>query len=451
MRVTHAQTGNATIDSAAAARVAYRAASQAATVPETVAALLRAAHAWPTQPAYWMAAARMGARASDTSAVRESLTALARMEVGASILSDTAVLRMSSSRSMRDIRANLERSAASISAGVPIATLSDSTVFAEGVDADPRTGTLYVASIRQRTVFAVQANGQIRNLDVARAPNIGAILGVRVARDGLSLYATTVGLPTMERYSAADSSIAAIVRIRIADGTITGRWDIPADGAKHLLGDLAIADDGTVTASDSFTPVLFQLRPGSDSLTLMRHPLFRSLQGVAPVPGSTRLIVADYSHGLLRVDPGTRTVTRIADATGTTSLGVDGISWIDGSVVAVQNGIAPARIVRFALNDEQSQILSAQVIDRQPEVADEPTIGTIWRGGFVYVANSQWEKYDDAGKRRPGTSVRATQLLCVPLTRRQAAVTVASRNGTRNTASAPPPSRSCSTSDAASP
>lgn len=447
----HAQTGVAIVDSAAVARVAYRTAAQATTVPNAVESLLRAARAWPTQPTYWMAVARMGARAADTNAVRESLTALSRMDLGASILADTAVLRMSSAPSMRDVRARLERSGNAIAAGVPIATLSDSLIFAEGVDADPRTGALYVASIHQRTILEVNSTGQVRNLDVARAPNIGAMLGVRVARDGASLYATTAGLPTMQGYRDADSSIAAIVRIRIADGAVTGRWDIPTDGSKHLLGDLAIADDGTITASDSYAPVLYQLVPGIDSLRRIRHPLFRSLQGVAPIPGTSRLIVADYSHGLLRVDADRRTVTRIADAAGSTSLGVDGISWSDGAIIAVQNGVSPARIVRFALSADHSAIVSAQIIDRQPDVADEPTIGTLWRGGFVYVANSQWEKYDDAGKRRAGTTVRATQLLCVPLTPTHAAVAGASRKGTRKTASAPPPSRSCSVSEAASP
>ena len=169
--------------------------------------------------------------------------------------------------------------------------------------------------------------------------------------------------------------------------------------------------------TDSSAPLLFVLRSGSDTLEVVRSPLFRSLQGVAEIPTRHQLVVADYSHGLLRVDLRTRAVTRIADAAGSTSLGVDGILWENGSIVGVQNKIEPARIVSFALDDSLTRISRVALLDRQADVADEPTIGTVWRGGFVYVANSQWEKYDDSGKRRTGTSLHPTHLIYVPLAR----------------------------------
>lgn len=126
-------------------------------------------------------------------------------------------------------------------------------------------------------------------------------------------------------------------------------------------------------------------------LATIRHPRFRSLQGLAC------------------------TMTRIADAPLTTSLGIDGIVWHDDSVIAVQNGFQPSRVARFVLNSRYTRIVRVDDLDRQPSLADEPTIGTLWRGGFVYAANSQWEKYDDDGRRIPGTSLRPTLLLRVPL------------------------------------
>src|SRR5207253_6991996 len=44
-------------------------------------------------------------------------------------------------------------------------------------------------------------------------------------------------------------------------------------------------------------------------------------------------------------------------------------------------------------------------------VADEPTIGTLAGAYFVYVANSQWEKYTDDGKRKPEVKLTAPVLL----------------------------------------
>lgn len=448
---SQAQTIDPAPAQASTARRAFQSAGQAATLREALPHLTRAAHAWPTQSSYWISLARVGARLSDTAAVQEALRVLAPMGAGVTLLSDTVLHRLAQAASLRSVFDSLARSTATVAGGRVIATIADSGVFAEGVDADPRSGALYVGSIAQRTVFEVGVDGRVRDLHVARGQRVGAILGVRVAGDGRHVFATTAGLRMMRDYQPGDSTLNAILKIRIADGEVVSRWDVPVDSARHLLGDLAIDSRGTVYATDSYAPVMYVLRPGTDRLQSVRHPLFRSLQGVAPIPGTSRVVVADYSHGLLRVDPDRQTVVRIADAAGTTTLGFDGLVWHDGALVGVQNGVQSPRIARLTLNADQTRVLQFRVIDRQPEVATEPTIGTIWRGGFVYVANSQWEAYDDDGARRPGSVLRATTLLCVPLPAAPSQAAAAGRKGTRSTASAPPPSRACNASDAASP
>jgi hypothetical protein len=81
----------------------------------------------------------------------------------------------------------------------------------------------------------------------------------------------------------------------------------------------------------------------------------------------------------------------------------------------VQNGVAPARIVRFALDAAGVRIVRVDVLDQNVALAGEPTIGTIVGDRFVYVANSQWDEYDDDGHRVPNSTLSAPLLLTVPL------------------------------------
>lgn len=445
-RIVHAQALDSAAARAARARAAFAEAGRAATVREALPHLARAARTWPTQPSYWMSMARAGARMADTAAVHEALVALASLETGRGLLMDSAMRRLTLAPTLRASVTALERATAPIVGGHVVAAIADSNVFAEGIDANTRTGHLYVGSVRQRTVLEITPNGDVRDLAVSRDSRVGAVLGVRVARDGKHLYATTATLPMMHNYSPLDSAVGAIVYIRIADGAVLRRWEVPRDGSQHLLGDLAIAADGTVFATDSYAPVIFVLRPDADTLQQIRHRHFRSLQGIAVIPGHRALVVADYSHGLLRVDIDRESVVRLDDVPGSTTLGIDGIIWHEGAILAVQNGVQPPRIIRITLNAAHTGVATFRVIDRQPAIADEPTIGTLWRGGFVYVANSQWDKYDEAGMRKPGTALGPTRLMCVPLPQLTTA-----RTGMRKTASAPPPSRACKTRDAASP
>ncbi|HEX6316347.1 MAG TPA: hypothetical protein VFZ73_15865, partial [Gemmatimonadaceae bacterium] len=169
--------------------------------------------------------------------------------------------------------------------------------------------------------------------------------------------------------------------------------------------------------SDSQDPVLYRLPADGGGLQPYRHPLFRSLQGIAPAPDAQSVFVADYSHGLLKLDKLTGEVIRVADAPGSTSLGCDGLAWHDGALIAVQNGVVPPRIMRFELDSAWTRIVRAVVLDRNLPIADEPTNGTIVGDDYVYVANSQWEKYTDTGELRPGAKLRRPVILAVPVLR----------------------------------
>jgi streptogramin lyase len=408
--------GNAIVDSATVARTSWREAGRAEDLATAYRAVSRAAAAWPTQPAYAIGRARLAARLDDDHALLAALRKLAGFEAGGSIVTDTAVRRRAATNAAVAIALGLlERRTAPLALSTTYRTLPDSTVFAEGIDADGGR-RLFVASVRHRTIYEVSANGAVRDLQLARQPGVGAILGVRYDAARKVLWATTAALPQMEGFTLADSVIAALLRVRIADGAIERRWDLPPEAAGHTAGDLAVAASGDVWVTDSRAPVLYRLRRGADTLERLTSPLFRSLQGVAPVSDSV-LYVADYSHGLLRVNPLTGAVLRLGDATETTSLGVDGIVWYRGSIIGVQNGLAPPRVVRFRLDAAGRNVVTATVIDRALPLADEPTIGTLVGNDFVYVANSQWEKYDDAGTRVPGTRLAPTVVLRLPLDR----------------------------------
>ena len=245
---------------------------------------------------------------------------------------------------------------------------------------------------------------------------MGAVLGIRVDTARGVLWATTSGISQMDGYVPADSAIAALLEVRMSDGTILKRWDLPPVTGGHVLGDLAIGPHGDVFVTDSNQPVLYRLRPiAGATLEAVRHPLFHSLQGLAPEPGGRFLYLSDYSLGMLKVDLETNAVARLADAPHSTSVGCDGIVWYRGSIIAVQNGVRLPRIMRFTIDGAGTRIVHAESIDRNLAIADEPTIGTIARGHFVYVANSQWDKHDDRGNVLAGAHLAAPVLLSVRL------------------------------------
>ncbi|HYC52346.1 MAG TPA: hypothetical protein VEB19_14640 [Gemmatimonadaceae bacterium] len=388
------------VDSARTARSAWASAVRAIREGDTTAARVqvdRAASAWPTQPYYRWQQILLAARAHDTALVRAKLLAFTRMELSAD-LEDSALSEFRERPWFAHVRSLNAANASPIVRSEAFAILRTPTIWPEGVDVDVSSGTVYVSSIRHRTIMEFKAGHVERPLwPLDSGP--GAVLAVRRAPSGDALWVTIAGLPQMRGFHPSDSGTAALLKVRIADGAILRRIDLPP--GKHVPGDLAVTRAGDIYVSDSHEPVLYRLAAGSDRLEAIRSPLFRSLQGIAIDP-SGRVFLADYSHGLLRLDPATGEVIRIADAPHSTALGCDGIAWHNGAIIAIQNGFAPARIMRFRLNGAADSVATAEVIDRNSALADEPTLGVVIGDDLYYVANSQWEKYTAAGVLRPG-------------------------------------------------
>lgn len=415
-----APSGVAAVDSATAARAAWRRGQLALRANDTLGAVrevARAATAWPSQPAYVMGHAQAAARARDTASVLNALTRYADLGLGFDLSADPVLSPFASYAPFAPVVARLAHSLQPSARSAVRASLADSSFWPEGMDYDARTRRWYVASIRHGTIAEVSEGGTSRELWARGTPMIGAVLAVRVDTMRGVLWVTTSGLPQTRGFAPADTAIAALLMIRPTDGAILRRWDLPVVQGGHTLGDVAVGARGEIFLSDSNEPVLYRLRSEHDTLERITSPLFRSLQGIATAPDGRVAYVADYSHGILRVDLATGVVTRVDDAPRTTTLGCDGIVFHRGAIIAIQNGVSPARVMRFVLDASGTHFVGAEVLDRNSAIADEPTIGAVVGDAFVYVANSQWEKYADTGVLKTGARLTRPVLLSVPLPR----------------------------------
>ena len=405
-------------DSSNAAQAAWLrgvAASKAGDTSRARREVQHAAAAWPVQAGYLFAPAAMSAEAGDTAAMLAELAAYATLGVGRDLHDDAHFARYSALPAFKALVARLDSNRAPLVRSRMRATIADTSFWPEGMDFDPHTGRYYVASVRHGTIAEVVPGKPARELWPRDQPGIGAVLGVRVDTARHVLWATLAGIPQHAGFTPPDTAIAALVRVRIADGTIERRWDLPLIAGGHVLGDLVIGPHGDVFTTDSKEPVLYRLRPGRDSLERTTSPLFRNLQGMAPTADGRTLYVADYLIGLLRVDLQTGEVTRLADPPRFTTLGCDGIVLHHGAIIAVQNGLTPPRVMRYVLDATGRRIVRAEVLDRNLAVADEPTIGAIAGQDFVYVADGQWDKHDDDGVRKPQIPLTPAVLLAVPV------------------------------------
>jgi sugar lactone lactonase YvrE len=375
-----------------------------------------AAESWPTQQVYLEAAASLAAAARDTADAAAWLERLAALGVGPRIGGDTSFAALAGAAAFDSAAARLRRATDTVTNGRVRLTLADTMFHPEGVAFDARTGRWFVGSVRQRRIVAVERHGASRDFVAPAADGIGGVFGMAVDTERRMLWVATTALPRMMGFTAADSGRVGVFGYDIDTGRLRRRAWLRADSSAHMFGDVVVAPNGDVYASDSQSPWMLKVPVTADTLErFMTHPLFRSLQGMAIARDGRTMFVADYSHGVLRVDLVTRTAAAVRAASGVTLLGIDGLYVHDGALIAVQNGVVPARVMRFCLDGAGTRVHSGEVLDRNPAVAGEPTLGAVVGDSLFYVGSSQWETFDEAGRRRPGTSARPVTVIGVRL------------------------------------
>ena len=406
------------LDSARVAREPWRAAAPLVQRREWAAArdqARRAFEAWPAQQYYVSVYASLAARVSDTAETVRALSRLADLGLSMDIAADSNFATVRDAAALRPVLRRLATNAAPFQKSTVAATLAQDDFYPEGMSHDSARGVWYLASIRHRKVSRVSRDGTAQDVVTEGQDGLWAVFGVRADPRSGTLWVSTAAIPQMAGYVPADSGRSGVFAFDLATGRLKSRYLLPASSAGHLLGDLVVAPNGDVYATDSQDPAIWRIRKGSNQVQeFLRHPLFRSLQGPALHPSGRTLYVADYSHGVLAVDLNTREVHALSTPPGTTALGIDGLVWFDGGLIGVQNGVAPARIVRLALDPAGRRITAIDLLDRHP-LATEPTIGTVWGKSFFYVADSQWDEYDDAGTLKPGVRLERPRILEIKL------------------------------------
>jgi hypothetical protein len=139
---------------------------------------------------------------------------------------------------------------------------------------------------------------------------------------------------------------------------------------------------------------------------------FFSAQGMVLSPDQTKLYIANYRDGLAMIDRATGRVEQVTASSPMMLDGIDGLVGFGGDLIAIQNGVRPARIVRLRLSRDGGRVERLDVLERANPAWGEPSLGTIAGSKLLYVSDSQWERFEDGKQTSPA---RPTPIRELPL------------------------------------
>ncbi|GAB4034576.1 SMP-30/gluconolactonase/LRE family protein [Spirosoma gilvum] len=293
--------------------------------------------------------------------------------------------------------------------------LPETGLITEGVAHDPKTGSFYISSVHERKIIRYSAKQMPADLSQPK-DSLWGVFGMKVDAERRLLWACSSALPQAKGITTTTNGRSALVVYDLKSNRLKRTYPIPDDGKAHLLGDLTLAKDGTVYSTDSRTPWIYRLKAGTTTVTpFLTDTLFRSLQGLALSDDEKTLFVADYRRGLLAVDLATRQVRCLSCTQSTDLSGIDGLYYYPNSLIAIQNRRKPYRISRVRLAEHALAIEQVDTLDSDHPLASEPTLGVIVGNQFYYIANSQWDAFDETGKPVPDFPAQKPTILVLLL------------------------------------
>ncbi|MES2697383.1 MAG: hypothetical protein V4773_28210 [Verrucomicrobiota bacterium] len=288
------------------------------------------------------------------------------------------------------------------------AELAGRTGIVEGIAVRARTGDLFFGDVHHRCIWRRDRAGELTRF-TAENEELFGVMGLALDEARNTLWAATSALPEMIGFEPAMKGHAAIAEFDLSNGELRRIIPVPDDGRQHTLGDLCLAPDGTVYATDSASPIVWKLIPDAEEpQKLVDDPAFGSLQGLVLDQG--KLLVSDYSNGLCAIDLATGTITVLQPPENFTLLGIDGLATIPGGLVATQNGVTPQRVLRLTLSPALDKIEAVQVLaSGQPDLTDL-TLITILENRPTFIAGSGWDAVSAKAKQPAAHPVRLFQV-----------------------------------------
>lgn len=378
-------------------------------------------------PRFMLTVASIEARLGHTAAALQWLKKYAATGLTYDVAKDDDLKGLLAEAAGQKLAAQMKERSSPVTNTEFVCTLPQTDIMPEDIaylkSGDVKTaGNFFVTSIQRHTIYRISLPKPgskeclMQELPLSAEAKRWPTLAVSADPTRKALWATASAMPGFSGFSKEDEGKALLLEVDPESGKVLRSFDPGTTGAA-VLGDMCVTEDGTVYVSDSIGGGVYRLHGDVQTAKLEKiaDGLF-SPQTPVLARDRKRLFVADYAMGVAVIDLATSNpaakVNYLPHPDNVAVVGLDGMYLSGDSLIGIQNGTEPVRILRLLLNQAQTKITGAQVIEQS--VGHDPTHAVAVDGWFYVSANVGWNKVDDSGKLKPGEKFTAPVLVRFP-------------------------------------
>lgn len=268
----------------------------------------------------------------------------------------------------------------------------------ENIAHDPTSGAFFVGSMYHAKILRIGPDGTVTDFVPPRHGGLLAVLGMKVDPRRRELWAAAGNFgdrPPMAVPDPATAGRGALFRFDVDSGRPLGVFWGPGGSPEEPLqfNDLVLDPRGDVYATAGERGI-WRLRHGAAEVEPFASRPGAFFNGITMSEDGATILAASHLEGVVRIEVASGAQSVVSVPPGTTLAGIDGLYLHAGSLVGIQNGTDPIRVVRAWLDPAMTRVVRFAVLEQEHPESDIPLTGTIVGDDLYYVARSQLRAFD---------------------------------------------------------
>jgi sugar lactone lactonase YvrE len=276
---------------------------------------------------------------------------------------------------------------------------------------DAKRGQLLVGGAREGKIQLASTGGKLTDFISADADNgLYGVDALAIDAEHHKLFVATSASSIYKGFNADNAGKSGVSEFDLASGKFLKKYAFATNDGTHRLTSLVVSKDGQVYAADGARKQVFKIDGGAMK-QIVANPKLTYLSALALSADGNTLYMADFALGIFAYDltKGQAFEPRYNQASLVLG-GIVGMYTFDGTLVIVENGMVPKRVMRLQLSADGRSIEGAMPLDvAQPSFA-ELGAGAVAGDKLYFFTNREDALYDARGVLTQADRLEPTQV-----------------------------------------
>lgn len=274
--------------------------------------------------------------------------------------------------------------------------INEPDLIPEGIAYDSRTKTFYVGSTYLRKIISINEKGATRNFTDEAEDGLFGVLGMRVDEKRRFLWAISsdAGLAMPLKNGGRDClGCSAVFKYNLDTGKLIKKYVLNNKPDQHFLNDLTLSKNGDVYLTDTIRGAIYFIPSKDDELTEFLSFDKTSYPNGIDLSADEKTLFVALNGKIAAIDLRSRKSLYLTMPQDVKIGIIDGLYFHKNSLIAIQPFDAGKTIVRYRLNNKQTEVVKTEIVESSHKLLNQPTTGIIVRKDFYYLANTQLQVF----------------------------------------------------------